>query len=287
MEEFRGRVAVVTGAASGIGLALSKRFAAEGMKVVMSDIETNVLEQAKSDLAKSGAEVVAVRCDVSVADDVSALAEATLDAFGKVHVVCNNAGVFAGGALWEAPLSDFEWTFGVNVYGVIHGIRTFVPILLRQGEPGHIVNSASMAAVTRGPFAGAYYMSKHAVLALSETLYYELRAQEAPVGVSALCPELIDTGIGRADRNRPAHLKRAEGENEGIGTIAEAAIKEMTAAGLNPMVMADRVVQAIRDEQLYILSEEGGNWRNACNDRLDDLRLARNPGELTVLGTNR
>ncbi|MBW2290273.1 MAG: SDR family NAD(P)-dependent oxidoreductase, partial [Deltaproteobacteria bacterium] len=135
MQEFRGRVAVVTGAASGIGLALSRRFAAEGMKLAMADIETDALENARSEIEKSGAEVIAVRTDVSVADHVSALAEATLDAFGKVHVLCNNAGVFAAGTLWEAPRSDFEWTFDVNVWGMLNGVRTFVPIMLEQDEP--------------------------------------------------------------------------------------------------------------------------------------------------------
>jgi len=286
MQEFRGRVAVVTGAASGIGLALSRRFAAEGMKVVMADIEKDALEHARSELEASGTEVIAVRTDVSVVDDLSALAEATLTAFGKVHVLCNNAGVFAGGTLWEAPRSDFEWTFGVNVWGMLYGVRAFVPIMLEQNEPAHIVNTVSMAGLTRGPFAGAYYMSKHAALALSETLFLELEALQAPIHVSALCPELINTGISSADRNRPPHLKRAEGEGAGAGSVAEEAIKELILQGLDPAVMADRVIQAIRDEQLYVLSEEGGNWRNACNARLDDLRLARNPTGLIVVATN-
>ncbi|MGI9431179.1 MAG: SDR family NAD(P)-dependent oxidoreductase [Myxococcota bacterium] len=286
MQELRGKVAVVTGAASGIGLALCRRFAAEGMKVAMADIEKDALENARAELEKGGAEVIAQRTDVSVPDHVSALAEATLDAFGKVHVLCNNAGVFAGGTLWESPLSDFEWTWGVNIYGVLYGIRTFVPIMLEQGEPAHIVNTASMAGVTRGPFAGAYYSSKHAVLALTESLFLEMEAVEAPIGVSALCPELINTGIGSAERNRPAHLKRSEDEGAGGGAVAEEVIKEVTKQGLDPSVMAERVVQAIHDEQLYVLSEEGGTWRNACNDRLDDLRLARNPVGLTVVATN-
>lgn len=286
MQEFRGRVAVVTGAASGIGLALCRRFAAEGMKVAMADIEKDALEHARSELEKSGAEVITHRTDVSVPDHVSALAEATLDAFGKVHVLCNNAGVFAGGTLWESPLSDFEWTWGVNIYGVLYGIRTFVPIMLEQGEPAHVVNTASMAGVTRGPFAGAYYSSKHAVLSLTETLFLEMEAIEAKVGVSALCPELINTGIGTSGRNRPAHLKRGEDEDGGAGNIADEAIKELIQQGLDPTVMADRVVQAIHDDQLYILSDEGGNWRNACNARLDDLRIARNPTGLTVVATN-
>lgn len=286
MKELRDRVAVVTGAASGIGQAMCRRFAGEGMRVVMADVEATALEAARKELAGAGREVIAVPTDVSQADQVSALAEKALEAFGRVHVVCNNAGVFAGGTSWEAPLSDYEWTFGVNLWGVIHGVRTFVPILLEHGEPSHVVNTASMAAVTRAPFVAAYYMSKHAVLTLSETLYLEMQAQDAPVGVSVLCPELIDTGIGRSDRNRPPHLKRGQGEEGGVGAMADQVLREATPRGLDPSVMADRVVEAIREEQLYILSEEGGTWRQACDARLEDLRLARNPTGGLLAGTN-
>jgi NAD(P)-dependent dehydrogenase (short-subunit alcohol dehydrogenase family) len=151
MQELRGRVAVVTGAASGIGRALAERFAAEGMKVVLADVEPGALADAAHALARAGAETLAVETDVSRAEQVEALARRTLDAFGAVHVVCNNAGVFAGGPCWEAPLADYEWLLGVNVWGVIHGIRSFVPILLEQGDEGHVVNTASMAAVTTLP----------------------------------------------------------------------------------------------------------------------------------------
>jgi len=275
MQEFRGRVAVVTGAASGIGLALSRRFAAEGMRVVLADVEPDSLEGARRTLVESGAEAIGVRTDVSQPDQVAALAQAALDAFGKVHVVCNNAGVFAAGASWQAPLSDYEWVFGVNIWGVLHGIRTFVPILLEQGEPAHIVNTASMAGLTRAPLVSAYYMSKHAVLSLSETLFLEL--QGGPIGVSVLCPEVINTRIGRSDRNRPPHLKRGEADDLATSELVESTLAQAIDRGLDPAVMAERVVEAIRAGRLYILSEEGGTWREACNARLDDLRLARNP----------
>ena len=285
MEELKGRVAVVTGAASGIGRALSERFAAEGMRVVLADVEAEALEVARSELAAAGHEVHAVRTDVSQADDVQRLAESALEAFGKIHVVCNNAGVFAGGRTWEAPLSDYEWVFGVNQWGVIHGVRTFVPILLAQGEPGHVVNTASMAGVTSAPLAGAYYMSKHAVLALSESLYHELAQEEAAVGVSVLCPELINTGIGRSERNRPHHLKRDETGAEPGREAVEGALRELITTGLDPSEMAERVVEAIREDRFYILSEKGGNWRQACEQRLEDIRLARNP-VLHITGVN-
>jgi len=274
MKELRDRVAVVTGAASGIGLALCRRFAGEGMRVVLADVEGDALEAARRELVDGGAKAIAVRTDVSQADQVSALAQATLDAFGKVHVLCNNAGVFSAGASWQVPLSDYEWVFGVNIFGVLHGIRSFVPIMLEQDEPAHIVNTASMAGVTRAPLVSAYYMSKHAVVSLSETLYLEL--QDGPIGVSMLCPEVINTRIGRASRNRPPHLKRGEQE-EPTSVLVESSLAAAIDQGLDPSVMAERVVNGIHDNQLYILSEEGGAWRDVCNARLDDIRLARNP----------
>lgn len=277
MQEFGGKVAVVTGAASGIGRALSQRLADEGMKIALADIEVDALEAARKELSAAGNEVIAVRTDVSQADSVQQLAEATLEAFGKVHVVCNNAGVLAGGKSWQCPLSDYEWVFGVNQWGVVHGIRTFIPIMIEQGEPGHIVNTASMAGMTNSPLAAAYYMSKHAVVALSETLYLELEAEEAPIGVTVLCPELVNTGIGRSERNRPLHLKRGELDADPGRDLIESAIRELLPTGLQPRVMAERVVQAIRDDRFYILSEEGGSWRRACETRLDDIRLGRNP----------
>lgn len=283
MEELQGRVAVVTGAASGIGLALCRRFAAEGMRVVLADIEVESLERARRELSDSGAEAIALKTDVAQPDQLRALAEATLEAFGKVHVLCNNAGVIAAGTTWQVPLSDYEWVFGVNIWGVIHGIQAFVPIMLTQDEPAHIVNTASMAAVTRAPMVSAYYMSKHAVLSLSETLYLEL--ESGPVGVSVLCPEVINTRIANSDRNRPPHLKREEGADLATSELVESALAEAASQGLDASIMAERVVNAIRSNQLYILSEEGGAWRAACNARLDDLRLARNPtGPALALG---
>lgn len=285
MQELSGRVAVVTGAASGIGNALATRFAQEGMRVVLADVERDALTRACDELVASGAEALGVVTDVSQPDSVQALAEATLETYGKVHVVCNNAGVFAGGVSWESPLSDYEWVFGVNVWGVLHGIRTFVPILLQQGEPAHVVNTVSMAGLTTAPMGAAYFMSKHAALALSECLYHELSGQETPIGVSVLCPEIINTGIGRSERNRPPHLKR-ESEDIGPGTeLIEGVLRETVASGLDPSVMAERVVDGIRNGRFYLLSEEGGTWRQSCETRLEDIRLARNP-TLAMLANN-
>ncbi len=159
MQEFAGRVAVVTGAASGIGRALAERFAGLGMKLALADVEGEALEGVRAALAADGAEVRAFETDVARPESVQELARRTLEAFGRVHVVCNNAGVITGGLSWEAPLSDFEWVMGVNFWGVLHGVQTFVPILLDQGEEAHVVNTASMAALTTLPFASAYHVS--------------------------------------------------------------------------------------------------------------------------------
>ncbi len=276
MQEFSGRVAVVTGAASGIGLALARAFGEREMRVVVADIDATGLQQAALDLEKRGVETLAVPTDVARADSVKALAQRTLDAFGGVHVVCNNAGVFAGGLCWESPLEDYEWVMNVNVWGVIHGIRTFVPILLEQGVEGHVVNTASMAAVTHMPYSGIYTMSKHAVLALSESLYHELKLREAKIGVSALCPELVSTGIADAERSRPVELRRPEGAAPSPErALTEQAIREAMKTGVPPEVIAERVVEAIREQRFYILSEDV--WRRCCEVRLEDVRQARNP----------
>ncbi len=284
MKELSGKVAVVTGGASGIGRAMARRLGAEGMKVVVSDVEPGSLQETVKDLEARGVEAQGVVADVSQADAVHRLADRTVDAFGGVHVVCNNAGVFAGGLSWEASVSDYEWVLGVNTWGVIHGIRSFVPILLAQGEPGHIVNTASMAALTSGPLSGAYFMSKHAVLALSESLYHELHMKQAPIGVSVVCPELIATRIGEADRNRPAHLKRGSDDELPPETrTVEAAIRTATQGGADPGVIADRMLEAIVEDRFYVLAPEGDPWRDACHARLEDVRAARNP-RLSVPG---
>jgi NAD(P)-dependent dehydrogenase (short-subunit alcohol dehydrogenase family) len=277
MQELRGRVAVVTGAASGIGRALCERFGREGMAVVLADVDAAGLAETERAVRASGARSLVVPTDVTRADAVSALAERTLAAFGAVHVVCNNAGVFAAGPSWQAPLSDYEFVLGVNLWGVIHGVRTFVPLLLERGEEAHIVNTASMAALTSMPLSAAYTLSKHAVLALSETLYLELRSRGAKIGVSALCPEAVATGIGDSERIRPAHLRRKPGEADTPEfELVAAAIRGAIAQGISPARIADRVVNAIREDRFYVLPEEGP-WLEACRSRLEDIRLGRNP----------
>jgi NAD(P)-dependent dehydrogenase (short-subunit alcohol dehydrogenase family) len=278
VKELAGKVAVVTGAASGIGRALAGVFGREGMAVVLADVEREPLEAATRELEEAGLRALAVQTDVTSADSVSALAERSRDVFGAVHVVCNNAGVFAAGPSWQVPISDWEWVLGVNVWGVVHGIRTFVPLLLEQGEPGHVVNTASMAGLTAGPLAGAYYASKHAVVALSETLYHEMQQRGAPIGVSALCPELVATGIGRSERNRPEHLARKEGESDAPEiALVEGVLRDVAPTGLAPTRIAERVLAAIREDRFYVLPPEDDPWMETCRRRLDDIRLGRNP----------
>ena len=286
LTEFDGKVAVVTGAASGIGRAMCERFAGLGMRIVMADVEGAILRESAEQIEATGAEVLAMRVDVSQADELSRLAEGTIERFGKVHVVCNNAGVFAGGLTWEAIGTDWEWVLGVNVYGVLHGIRAFVPIMLEQNEPGHIVNTCSMAGLINTPFSGAYNVSKHAALSLTETLYHELRMKQTPVGCSALCPELIRTGIANSDRNRPAHLKRPEGAVTPEMEIVDEAIRTSIETGLDPYLMADRVYEGIKQDRFYLLAEEGTNWDAACLARLEDIRLRRNPTFGVITGAN-
>lgn len=276
MQDFAGKTAVVTGGASGIGRAIGELFLARGMNVVLADIEQTTLDATVAELSASGGNCIGVVTDVSQADAVANLAEVALQTYGAIHIACNNAGVFAGGLLWEQSLADFQWQMDVNLWGVIHGIRTFVPIMAAQGDPCHMVNTASMAAVTAMPYSGIYHMTKHGVLALSESLYHELSFHAPNVKLSVLCPEAINTGIAQSERNRPAAYS-ADGdivENDARALVSQA-LAESTAAGIGPEVMAQRVLDAIRDEQFYILSDEA--WRESANTRLDDVRAGRNP----------
>src|SRR3954470_11967629 len=218
MERFEGRVAVITGGASGIGLAMARRFAGDGMKIVIGDVEEPALKAAVDELRVGGAEIEGVVTDVTDAAQMQALADAAVARFGGVNVFCNNAGVGGGGLSWEMPLSTWEWVLGVNLWGVIHGIRAFVPLLMQQDE-AHIVNTASVAGLVASPFMGAYNASKHAVVGISETLHHEFAITGANARVSVLCPGWVNTGIAQSDRNRPERFaepaRSSEEENQG------------------------------------------------------------------------
>lgn len=273
MNDFKGKTAVITGGASGIGLAMGRLFAGQGMNIVLADIEQEALDAAVNELQGRGANCLGVVTDVSSAEQVQVLAEQALERFGAIHVACNNAGVFTGGLLWEESLADYEWLMDVNIRGVVHGIRSFVPIMIQQDCPCHIVNTASMAALTAMPYSGIYHMTKHAVLAMSESLYHELSFHAPNIGVSVLCPEAINTGIANSERNR--HPVYSEVVQSGERELVMAALADSTAAGISPEVMAQRVLDGIRDGRFYLISDE--EWRQAANIRLDDIREGRNP----------
>jgi NADP-dependent 3-hydroxy acid dehydrogenase YdfG len=254
MKDLKGRIAVVTGAASGIGRAMAERFLAEGMKVLLADIETDALKETERDLANAGA-VAAFRTDVSKAEDVQALADFSLRTFGGVNLLCNNAGVGIGGAIWEHSVRDWEWLLGVNVWGVIHGIRTFVPIMLSQGDECHIVNTASAAGLDARPWLGMYSASKSAVVAISEALQQELAMTGAKIGVSVLCPAIVNTRIGDAERNRPPGLQNdGDAKPPPQAQAFGEAFRAMLASGISPKAVAGCVVDAIQNDRLFILT---------------------------------
>jgi NAD(P)-dependent dehydrogenase (short-subunit alcohol dehydrogenase family) len=276
MREFAGRVAVVTGAASGIGLGLATRFAEEGMRVVLADVEEPALDKACDGLRARGFDVLGVPTDTSQADSVEQLAQRTLERYGGVHILCNNAGVGGGFAnIWEASLKDWEWILGVNVWGVIHGVRTFVPIMLAQGTDAHIVNTASIAGLVPG--TRAYSVSKHAVVALSEALYHNLAQTDARIRVSVLCPGLIDTRIMYAFRNRPSRLLNTPGVQATEREVARAErIGNMASElGLAPAEVARIVVEAIRSDQFYILTHD--HFDETIRTRMEDILQRRRP----------
>jgi NAD(P)-dependent dehydrogenase (short-subunit alcohol dehydrogenase family) len=274
MKDFKDKVAVVTGAASGIGRAIADRCGQEGMKVVLADVEEQALAKAATEMQAAGATVLAVRTDVSRAADVEALARKTLEAFGAVHLLCNNAGVGTEAAVWESSVAEWEWVLGVNLWGVIHGVRVFVPILLAQGAECHIVNTASVAGLISGPGLGVYKVTKHGVVTLSETLHHELAERGAKVKVSVLCPSVVNTRIMDSARNRPGHVPAGEP----LGSAAEArweTLRQMVQAGMAPAQVADRVFDAVRKEQFYIFTHPEA--KEYVRTRMEDILHERNP----------
>ena len=275
MNEFEGKVAVVTGAASGIGRALADRCVEEGMKVVLADVDVEALTITEASMKGSGAAVLAVRTDVSQAGDVKALAQKTVDAFGAVHLLCNNAGVAGTAApTWENTLADWEWVMGVNLWGVIHGVRVFVPIMLAQDTECHIVNTASMAGLISCPGLAAYKVTKHGVVTLSETLHHELAERGAKVKVSVLCPGIVNTRIMESARNRPGHLPATEPLDPASAAGWEA-LRQLVPAGMPPVQVADAVFKALRKDQFYILTHPEG--KESVRTRMEDILQERNP----------
>ena len=281
MKTFQGKVAVVTGAASGIGRALAERCVQEGMKVVLADIEEPALLQVSRELIAQGAQTLAIPTDVSQAAEVEILARKAFETYSEVHLLFNNAGVGAGKTAWESTLADWEWVLGVNLWGVIHGIRLFVPRMLEQQAESHIVNTASIGGLTSGPGLSVYMASKHAVVSLSETLYHELALRSASVGVSVLCPGFVKTRIQDAQRNRPARFKNVPDENapeERASSPQEEAgqqlLQQAIQGGTSPQYVADAVFAAIREQRFYIYPPE---FKAGIQARMEDILKSRNP----------
>ncbi len=274
MQDFDGRIAVVTGGASGIGFALARRFGQAGMKIVIGDVEKPALDVAVKQLQDDGIDVAGVVTDVTDPAQVEALAATAIDRFGAVHIACNNAGVGGGGLSWEMPLATWEWVLGVNLWGVVHGVRTFVPLLMQQPE-AHMVNTASIAGLVAAPFMGPYNASKHAVVAISETLHHELAMMAPHVKVSVLCPGWVKTNIADSHRNRPAHLQVDTSADPATGDV----LRGFLETGMPPDTVAEKVFEAVRAERFWILThdDEGGFFTDAVDRRLQSLAARANP----------
>jgi NAD(P)-dependent dehydrogenase (short-subunit alcohol dehydrogenase family) len=254
MKSFQGRTAVITGAGSGFGLEVSRLAAQRGMKLAMVDVQKDALDRAAAEMQALGAEVLAVQVDVAKADAMEALGAAVAQRFGAPHFVFNNAGIGAGGLIWENTVKDWEWVLGVNVMGVAHGVRVFTPIMLRQNERAHIVNTASVAGLISPPAMGVYNASKHAVVALTETLYHDLRRTGAPIGCSLLCPAFAPTGIAEAERARPARW-RNEAPPSASQVLAGRELRKAVRSGrLSAADIAAATFDAVHAGRFYVIT---------------------------------
>lgn len=264
MQNFKGQVAVVTGAASGIGLATATRFAEEGMKVVLADIQQDALQKAVSGLQQAGHDVIAVPTDVSKLEHIQALADKTIEHYGKVNVVHNNAGVVRAGTLEELAIDDWEWVLGVDLWSVIYGIKVFLPLIKQAGE-GHIINTSSSNGLQATANIGPYAVAKFGVVAITETLKLELDEANSPVGASVLCPGAVKTRICESDRNREATGIAAATDSATDKAFINAA-GPIVDAGLEPTVVADMIVAAIKNQDFWIITHS--EWKNVMKERV-------------------
>lgn len=270
MNSLRGRTAAITGAASGLGRAMALAFADEGMNVGLADVDEKGLAATRNEVEKKGVKASSMRVDVSKGIDVEAFAAS----LKEVHLVCNNAGVSPLGALWENTTADWQWALGVNLWGVIHGVRAFVPRLVAQGE-GHVVNTASVAGLISPPGMGIYNVTKHAVVTLSESLYQDLRLQGSAVGVSVLCPAYVPTGISDSERNRPKELQDSQKKSPRQEILAQHLRKAVSSGKLSADDVARAVVAAVKEERFYILTHP--RIKGAIQARMEDILEGRQP----------
>jgi NAD(P)-dependent dehydrogenase (short-subunit alcohol dehydrogenase family) len=280
ISDFKGKTAVITGAGSGFGLAFARIGASLGMQLVLIDVQQDALDAASAELQAAGAPTMAFRLDVSDAAQMEAMADSVKAQWGAPHLVFNNAGVGSGGLIWENSTQDWEWVLGVNLMGVVHGVRLFTPMMLEAAAQdaawqGHIVNTASMAGLLNPPNMGVYNVSKHAVVALSETLYQDLRLVTGQIGASVLCPYFVDTGISQSFRNRPADM---EGKPTRSQQVQHAMISKAVASGkVSAAEVAQLVFDAVARNQFYIYSHPKAI--GAVQTRLEDVLQARNPSD--------
>jgi NAD(P)-dependent dehydrogenase (short-subunit alcohol dehydrogenase family) len=275
MEIGSGKVAVVTGGASGIGFAMATRFLEQGMAVAIADVQEDALSEAVDRLGAGGGRVLGVPTDVSDHEQVVALRDRVLAELGGAHVLCNNAGVAAGGLLWETSPHDWDWILGVNLLGVVYGIQAFVPHLIEQGE-GHVVNTASMAGLTSPPAMGPYNATKHGVVTISETLYGELHLMTGgAVGVSVLCPGWVRTNISRSDRNRPDALTDGSGALDGLDSPQRQVLEGLISGGMDPLEVADIVLEGIAQDRFYLFTND--LWNVMVKDRAERVMGGENP----------
>lgn len=282
MKNFNDKVAVITGGASGLGREFALKAAELGMKLVLADVQQDALDATRTELEGKGATVLAMLCDVRHGDEVQALADATMAKFGAVHLVFNNAGVGSAGLIWENSVKDWEWVLGVNLWGVIHGVRVFTKLMLESAarDPsyeGHIVNTASMAGLLNAPTMGVYNVSKHAVVSLSETLYHDLQLVEAPIGASVLCPYFVPTGISQSHRNRPADVAMTGAATASQKVAQAMTVKAVESGKVSAAEVAQITFDAIRDNQFYIYSHPGA--LGGVADRMDEIVHHKNPSD--------
>ena len=280
MKEFIDKVAVITGAASGIGYSLTERSAKEGMKVVLADAEEDALKEAEQTIKTMGVETLAAKTDVSNAEDVKSLADRTVETFGGVHLLFNNAGVAGGSTAWATTLADWRWVLGVNLWGVIHGVHFFVPIMLKQNTECHIVNTASAAGLISSTRTAPYPVSKHGIVALTESLYKQLEERNYKIGVSVLCPGFVKTRLGEADRNRLKVLTNEVNEDKSeVDETMQAFLNTAKGAvenGMSPQNVAGIVFDAIRTNKFYIMPNTEG-LNEMIKTRMEDILQGRNP----------
>lgn len=277
MRDWNGKVAVITGAGSGMGAAMARRFADAGMKIVVADIDLAAAEATAADIIAKGAEAIAVRVDVSSQDEVQAMADRAWEHFGTVNVLVNNAGIVPSGRyrpIWDFPLEDWRWSFDVNMMGVVHGIRSFIPRMIAEGVDGHVVTTASVAGLISGAGSPVYSASKHGAVRATEALYASLQDIDSPIGVTLLCPGLVNTNIYRSERNRPKDLSPEQGiaeETPELQSIAD----NLYRSAISPEAVAEMVFGAMERRQFYLLTSD--NYDNSIRERADAMLERRNP----------